>query len=41
LNDAIRRDNFVRFKFDRLLILKDGKQAKQARKLMRNFLFET
>jgi hypothetical protein len=32
LNDAIRRDNFVRFKLDKLPILKDGKHAKQARK---------
>jgi hypothetical protein len=37
LNDAIKKDNFVGFKVDKLPILKDGKHAKQARKLMRKF----
>jgi hypothetical protein len=37
LNDAIRRDNFVGFKVDKLPILKDRKQEKEARKLMRKF----
>jgi hypothetical protein len=35
VNDATRRDNLARFKVDRLPPLRDGKQAKEARELMR------
>ncbi len=31
VNDATRRDNLARFRVDRLLTLRDGEQAKQAR----------
>jgi hypothetical protein len=31
VNDVARKDNFARFKVDRLPTLKDGEQAKQAR----------
>ena len=40
VNDATRRDNLARFRVDRLLTLKDGEQAKQARELMKKALFE-
>ncbi len=40
VNDATRRDNLARFKVDRLLTLRDGEQAKQARELMKRGLFE-
>jgi hypothetical protein len=38
LNDAMRRDNFVGFKVDKLSILKDGKHAKQARIIIEEIL---
>jgi len=40
VNDAARRNNFARFKVDRLPTLKDGKQAKQARELMKGFFLK-
>jgi len=40
LYDVARRDNLAGFKVDRLLTLRDGEQAKQARELMRKVLFE-
>jgi hypothetical protein len=39
-NDVARRDNLARFKVDRLPTLRDGKQAKQIRELMKKVLFE-
>ncbi len=40
MKDATRRDNLARFKVGRLSTLKDEKQAKQVRELMRRDLFE-
>jgi hypothetical protein len=40
VNDATIKDNLVGFKGCRLQTLKNGKQAKQERKLTRTKLFE-
>jgi hypothetical protein len=40
VNDATRKDDLTRFIADKLSTLKDEKQAKQERKLMKTKLFE-
>jgi len=40
VNDVARRANLARFKVGTLPTLIDGKQAKEARELMRRTLFE-
>jgi len=38
LNDAIKKDNFVGFKVDKLPILKDGKACKTSKKINEEIL---
>ncbi len=40
MNDVPKMDNYTRFRIDRLSTLRDGKQAKQARELMKRALFK-
>jgi hypothetical protein len=40
VNDVPKRDNFARFRIDRLSTLRDGKQAKRVEELMKRALFE-